>query len=249
MATEIVITKNTIAGSERFDVTCEVHDAGTFTTTMDTSGKYFDRNTKVTVAVPSTSASAGSGSITMTKGAGSTAATGNISLTATSSQPSSGFYIKSTGSGSVTGKGKGTVTYGEGFITAGSTTSNEASKTETSNTAEQYYTVPTAGFAGTATTVSGTTATRGKYNVSTAGYRNTGTLLNGAVFSNAPATGKTASSYVDISATTDAPELPSGGYLYINAGYVDDLKISLAKLIADPEAGAGAASDQMLQGF
>ena len=38
---------------------------------------------------------------------------------------------------------------------------------------------------------------------------------------------------MDISATSDAPVLVAGDYLYINAGYTDNLKISLAKLVPD----------------
>lgn len=250
MATEIVITRVDTSGQERFDATCEVRNGGTATTTMATSGKFLDRNIKITVNTPSGSATAGTGTVNLTAGAGSVATTGNISLTEQSSQPTSGYYVTSTGSGSVTGKGKGTVTVSEGYVDGGDIDSNWSdTSTQSSNTATKYYSVPTLGLTGGKTTVNGTTATRGKYSITTAGYKGTGTLLAGAVFSNAPASGKTAASYVDISSTTDAPELASGGYLYINQGYVDDLKISLAKLIADPEAGAGATSASMLQGF
>ena len=53
---------------------------------------------------------------------------------------------------------------------------------------------------------------------------------------------------MDISDTTDAPILVSEDYLYINKGYVDDVKISLAKLVPDG-ASADLASDKMLNGF
>ena len=39
--------------------------------------------------------------------------------------------------------------------------------------------------------------------------------------------------YTDVSDTTFAPVLISGDYLYVDAGYVDDIKIRLAKLVPD----------------
>ena len=54
--------------------------------------------------------------------------------------------------------------------------------------------------------------------------------------------------YVDISDTSEAPVLVSGGYLYINKGYTDDLKISLKKLVPDG-ASADLASDKILSGY
>ena len=50
-------------------------------------------------------------------------------------------------------------------------------------------------------------------------------------YGNAPASGKTAASYTDISST--APVLVSGDYLYINTGYTGDTKISLARLVPE----------------
>lgn len=81
------------------------------------------------------------------------------------------------------------------------------------------------------TTVSSNTATRG-----TASWGNgviTAGSISAATFGSTVASGKTANSYVDISATTDAPVLVSGDYLYINQGYTDNIKISLAKLVPD----------------
>ena len=78
------------------------------------------------------------------------------------------------------------------------------------------------------TTVSGTTATRGTWS-QTAGYTAARTVA-AATFANE---GTSGSSYVDISGTTSAPVLVSGDYLYINKGYTDNLKISLAKLVPD----------------
>ena len=96
------------------------------------------------------------------------------------------------------------------------------------------------------TTVTSNVATRG-----TATW-DSGVIASGSIgaatFGNSVATGKTASSYVDISSTTEAPVLVSGGYMYINKGYTDDLKISLAKLVPDG-ASADLASNKILSGY
>ena len=66
-----------------------------------------------------------------------------------------------------------------------------------------------------------------------------------ATFANSATSGQT---YVDISATTAAPILVSGDYLYINKGYTDNIKISLAKLVPNG-ASASLASGHMLSGY
>lgn len=126
--------------------------------------------------------------------------------TATNNGGTAYYKIKTT-SASVSGK---TVSYGTGWIT-------EGSKSVADGTLSQ----------GT-TTVSGTTATRGTASW-TAGYQSAGSIA-AATFTNEATSGKT---YVDISNTTSAPVLVSGDYLYINKGYTDDLKISLARLVPD----------------
>jgi len=55
-------------------------------------------------------------------------------------------------------------------------------------------------------------------------------------------------SYVDISSTTAAPILISNDYLYINKGYTDNLKISLARLVPDA-ASADLADSHILNGY
>lgn len=104
---------------------------------------YHNGSGVITASLTTTSRTAGAGSVTLTKGAGSVSVTGtNITITESASQPSSGYYITAQGSGTVSGKGKGTVSTGTGYITSGSTTSNEsASSSETSNTATKYYTI------------------------------------------------------------------------------------------------------------
>lgn len=91
-----------------------------------------------------------------------------------------------------------------------------------------YYKIKTTSVTEGTTTVSGTTATRGNASWGTGWI--TADNMGAATFANAATSGKT---YVDISGTTDAPVLISGDYLYINKGYTDDLKISLAKLVPD----------------
>ena len=54
--------------------------------------------------------------------------------------------------------------------------------------------------------------------------------------------------YLDISDTVGAPILVSGDYLYINKGYTDNLKISLAKLIPD-DASVLLADSHILSGY
>lgn len=92
-----------------------------------------------------------------------------------------------------------------------------------------YYSIKEQTIAETATTVSGTSATRGTRTESI-GWNDTAETLDVATFANSATSG---SSYVDISGTTDAPVLVSGDYLYINKGWTDDVKISLAKLVPD----------------
>lgn len=69
--------------------------------------------------------------------------------------------------------------------------------------------------------------------------------INAATFANVATTNVT---YVDISGTTAAPVLKSGDYLYINKGYVDNLKISLAKLVPDG-ASATLTGAYILKGY
>ena len=107
-----------------------------------------------------------------------------------------------------------------------------------------YYSIKEQTVTETATTVSGDTATRGTRTESL-GWKNAAETLNVATFANEGTSGET---YVDISATTSAPTLVSGDYLYINAGWTDNLKISLAKLVPDGSNITGHA-DKILQGY
>ena len=92
-----------------------------------------------------------------------------------------------------------------------------------------YYKIKEQTVTETATTVSGTSATRGTRTESI-GWKDTAETLDTATFANTASSGE---SYVDISGTTAAPVLVSGDYLYINEGWTDNVKISLAKLVPD----------------
>lgn len=58
MPNDIEVTKNTTAGSERWDVTYTADQAATVTKTMETGGAMLDRDIKVSVTIPSGSATA-----------------------------------------------------------------------------------------------------------------------------------------------------------------------------------------------
>ena len=89
------------------------------------------------------------------------------------------------------------------------------------------------------------TYTQGKVTVEDAGYISAGDKVSGASFANTATANVT---YKDISSTTAAPILVSNNYLYINKGYTDNVKISLAKLVPDG-ASAALASDKILSGY
>lgn len=108
----------------------------------------------------------------------------------------------------------------------------------------EYYKIKEQTVTETATTVSGTTATRGTRTESI-GWKDTAETLDTATFANSATSGV---SYVDISDTTSAPVLVSGDYLYINEGWTDAVKISLARLVPDGSNITGH-SDAILSGY
>ena len=123
-----------------------------------------------------------------------------------------------------------------GYVTAGSAGTITVSG---SNTLQ----LTTSSISEGTTTVSGTTATRGTATWGT-GWIASGEMA-AAEFTNTATSGVT---YVDISNTTDAPVLITGSYLFINKGYVDNIKISLAKLVPDG-ASADLSSSVILSGY
>lgn len=114
--------------------------------------------------------------------------------------------------------------------------------TDVNNGGVTYLKIITTSITEGTTTVSGTSATRGTATWNT-GWITAGSI-SAATFANEATTGTT---YVDITDTTEAPVLSSGGYLYINAGYVDNLRISLAKLI--PDIANITSGDYILSGY
>lgn len=116
--------------------------------------------------------------------------------------------------------------------------------TNTNNGGIAYYKIKKQTVTETKTTVSGSTATRGT-RTEGVGWNNSSVTLDVSSFGNSGTAGHT---YVDISATSQAPTLVSGDYLYINKGWTDDLKISLAKLVPDGSNITGHA-DMIVTGY
>lgn len=117
-----------------------------------------------------------------------------------------------------------------------------AAHTDQNNGGVAYYKIKTTSVTEGTTTVSGSTATRGTASWGTGWIA--ADSIGAAAFKNSATSGTT---YVDISNTTDAPVLVSGDYLYIDAGYVDNLKISLAQLVPDGSDVSGH-SEYLLSG-
>lgn len=82
------------------------------------------------------------------------------------------------------------------------------------------------------------------------GYITSGTI-DAATFA---AEGTNGVTYIDLSDGLDSssnniiPEIPTGGYLYINKGYVDNFKISLARLLPDASAVNNLTGAYILSG-
>lgn len=138
-----------------------------------------------------------------------------------------------------------------GFKTANSTATNNGGTT--------YWKIKTTSITQNNTTVTSTDSDSNPTAV-TRGTATWGTgwitenNIGAATFKNAPTSGVT---YIDISKTDEAPILTvldnnGGGYLYIDKGYVDNLKISLARLIPDTLDGNNisfAPANYILTGY
>ena len=233
---------------------------------FSTANTFVDKNIQAKVIIPQGSLGAGAGSATLTNH-GATGLLGTV----LSSAPSSGHYLQITGSGTVS-------ISTAGWIAATTyETSNDETKYYpiqsaafdwgTGSNANKFY-CTTSGYVAASnstalltmtttsvvqtniTTISGTTATGATATWGT-GYITDGSIA-AATFGSEPAQNKTAASYVDISETTASPVLTSGDYLYINRGYVDDIKISLSKLVPDSAlkpSGATSYSQGLLTGY
>lgn len=117
-----------------------------------------------------------------------------------------------------------------------------AAHTDHNNGGVEYFDIKTTEITETAASVSGESATLGTASVGTGWIE--AQSMTSATLANAATASKT---YVDISNTTAAPVLVAGDYLYINAGYTADMKISLAKLVPDG-SDVGDHSDYILSG-
>lgn len=117
--------------------------------------------------------------------------------------------------------------------------------TDTNNGGTGYWKIKTTSIDQGTSTISNNTVTRGAVSWGT-GWITTNSI-SPASFANTATADVT---YLDISNTTEAPMLSSSGYLYINKGYTDNLKISLAKLIPDwPNGTSVAVNDKILSGY
>ena len=164
--------------------------------------------------------------------------TGTVTTTYSNSGMSTYFTSQSTSSGaSVTITPQYTNT--AGYIAAHSSATN--------NGGIGYWKIKGTSITQGTTTVSGTapnqTATRGTATWGT-GWITSGSII-AASFSNTASSGVT---YVDITNTPAAPVLStSDGYLYINQGYTDNLKIHIGKFIS-PDVTI-SATDQILASY
>lgn len=129
--------------------------------TTGTAGSTTNRTVSVTITDAQAQAAVGAGSVTISDSTLSVSpsvtptalasATGNITLTASTTQPS-GYYVKVTGgnsatTGSATSGESSTVTKTAGYIAAGTNTiSSTATATANASSKDQYYSVPSATF-------------------------------------------------------------------------------------------------------
>lgn len=143
------------------------------------------------------------------------------------------------------------------YFTAGTSTnynvaivprySNEAgyvsAHTNANNGGTGYWNIKTTQVTQGDSTINGSDVTRGTASWGT-GWVTTGSIPP-ATFANVGTSGVT---YLDISDTSAAPVLTSGGYLFINKGYVDNFKISLGALLPDADVITINDSDQLENG-
>ena len=112
------------------------------TTAQTGSSSYYKiKTTTRSAGAGSVTLTAGNGNATFAVGEGDSESSSATSLQFATSAPSSGVYytLTITGKGTVTGIGKGTVSTGTGWVTSGSTTSNDsASSSQDSKTATIY---------------------------------------------------------------------------------------------------------------
>lgn len=249
------ITGVTVASGKSFAVT----NSGTTTVTAGISGSTTQGIINI-VAYPSSGTTAESSQkivdggrwVTNTVGAGSSTYTTkygktivNYGAASSSHTISNTTYITTTGASSssydlyITPRHTiGTA----GYLAAASNVNGTAVyyKVVKTSISQNNTTVTTTDSSNNPTAVSRGTASWGD------GWVSSGSI-SAATFANTASANTT---YIDISYTTDAPVLTSGDYLYINKGYVDNLKISLAKLVPDTITGKTMApANYILTGY
>ena len=126
-----------------------------------------------------------------------------------------------------------------------------AEHTNTNNGGIGYWKIKTGSIATANGSVSGTTFTQGKVTINSGWIGSTSTVT-GASFANTATSGVT---YLDITDTNQAPIIPinqtdsTAGFLYINKGFTDNVKINLSKLIPDESITTAIAATHILQGY
>lgn len=224
-----------------------------FTASASLSSTINAASASVTLSAPTTKTTAASPTIAID------AANDNVvASAATTTKPGSGYYVAVKGTApATTGIAiSGTVVVNDddkGYLGSKDEISVSGTTATAAKTGSTYYVpIQKATVTKGITTVSGTTATRGTYDIAEGYINGTDGDLIAATFKNtATNDGRT---YVDISGTTAAPILISGDYLYIDQGYTDNLKISLARLVPDEIKNGNsvvpfAGSAQMLPGY
>lgn len=181
-------------------------------------------------------------------------ATGNISLTSQSSQPS-GYYIKVTGgnsatTGSATSGESSTVTWTAGYTDASTsstqkTISSTATASAVANSKDQYYSVPTATFTVDGNVVK-TTSTGGGYIENST---NAGTISGGTVSANSPtitpsisSTYTSGSGYAITGTATTSVSVGTAGYISSSIGTRNTGTASISGYVAQSTTGAATTS-------
>lgn len=270
-------TNNTT--DKRWDISVSLDDmsveGSSKTLTLATANTYVDKDINVGITGPSAGAFKAD-DVTATVTVGTTASSGKYTITAsgrtTASTISKGFIAAS--QRGATGTISGSTTVDQSTLKNGSTTISSGANitpgsAQTITIGAGYYpsdrtvnvkaasTGTAATFTPGETTVSNNVATMGTY-TNTAGYASAGSpRLAAATFSN---TATSSVTYADVSEAKIGsasgsyvmPVIDSEGYLYINRGYVDNMKVSLARLIPDNSNitfdSSTKKSDQMLNG-
>ena len=225
----------TIAANE------EYNNVGRFHASLSTAGSLLDRNIELDIDTVAVSGTIGGSATAGT----ATAVINNVNtLNATTTEPSgtagSDYWeIKATATGTAGGYTPKYTVSSAGWLHDTVTGSQTNVSVTADSTGKSLY-IPKATF-----TVNGSSIA-----VNTAGYITSGTTVGTSTpltFANTATNNVT---YTDISNT--APMLISGDYLYVNAGYSDNVKISLSKLVPDWDTTLYpnvAAENHILSGY